>query len=305
MRIAVVGAGGVGGYFGGAMARAGHDVLLLARGEHLAAIRSRGLTVREPEGEFVASVVASEIVEEISPADLVIVAVKSYALADTAPAVARLAAGGALVLPLLNGVEAADGLARGGVARERILPGLALISAARVAPGIVERVSAFRSVVLGEAGGEPSERAERVAAAFREAGAEAKVSTDIALDLWRKLLFIATLSAGCGLARRPLGAVRSAPLGMLLFERAAREAGAVARARGVALPEGEEQSVLDRINKLPAPMKPSFLLDLERGGANELDVLSGAISRFGREAGVATPIHDAAVAALGASRAEA
>jgi 2-dehydropantoate 2-reductase len=301
MKIAVVGAGGVGGYFGGALARAGHDVRMLARGEQLAALRSKGLTVREPEGEFVAKVRVSDNAADLSPADLAIVAVKSYSLAGAAPAAAVLSAGGALVLPLLNGVEAADGLASGGVARERILPGLALISAARVAPGIVERVSAFRSVVLGEAGGGPSERAEQVAAAFREAGAEAKVSENIAVDLWRKLLFIVTLSAGCGLARRPLGAVRSAPLGMLLFERAAREAGAVARARGVALPEGEEQSVLNRLGTLPAAMKPSFLLDLERGGSNELDVLSGAISRLGREAGVPTPIHDAAVAALAAS----
>lgn len=301
MRIAVVGAGGVGGSFGGILARAGHDVRLLARGEHLAAIRSKGLTVREPEGEFVAKVAASETGEDLGPADLAIVAVKSYSLAEAAPAAARLAAGGALVLPLLNGVEAVDGLAAGGVARERILPGLALISAARVAPGVVERVSEFRSVVLGEAGGGPSERAERVALAFREAGAEARVSENIAVDLWRKLLFIVTVSAGCGLARRPLGAVRSAPLGMLLFERAAREAGAVARARGVALPEGEEQSVVHRIGKMPAALTPSFLLDLERGGLSELDVLSGAISRFGREAGVPTPIHDAAVAALSPS----
>jgi 2-dehydropantoate 2-reductase len=301
MRIAVIGAGGVGGYFGGILARAGQDVRMLARGGHLAAIRSRGLTVREPEGEFTAKVVASETVEDLAPADLAIVAVKSYSLAEVAPAVAHLAAGGALVLPLLNGVEAVDGLAAGGVARERILPGLALISAARIAPGVVGRVSDFRSIVLGEAGGGPSERAERVAAAFREAGADARVSENIAVDLWRKLLFIVTVSAGCGLARRPLGSVRSAPLGMLLFERAAREAGAVARARGVALPEGEEQSVVDRIGKMPAALKPSFLLDLERGGSNELDVLSGAISRFGREAGIPTPIHDTAVAALSAS----
>jgi 2-dehydropantoate 2-reductase len=301
MKIAVIGAGGLGGYFGGVLARVGHDVRLLARGEHLAAIRSKGLKVREPEGEFTAAVAASDEVGDLIPADLALVTVKSYSLSSVAPAVARLSAEGALVVPLLNGVEAFDALVAGGVAREQVLPGLALISAARVAPGAVERVSAFRSVVLGEAGGGPSERGERVAAAFREAGADAEVSEDIALDLWRKLLFIVTLSAGCGLARRPLGAVRSAPLGMLLFERAAREAGAVARACGVALPDGEEQGVLDRIGKLPPEMKPSFLLDLDRGGPNELDVLSGAISRFGREAGVETPIHDAAVAALGAS----
>ena len=300
MRIAVVGAGGVGGYFGAVLARS-HDVRFLARGEHLTAIRSKGLVVREPEGEFVAKVAASDAIEDLSPADLTLVAVKSYSLAEVTPAVARLAAAGSLVLPLLNGVEAAERLAAGGVARERILPGLALLSAARIAPGVIERVGGFRSVILGEADGGASERAERVASAFRECGADAKTSTNISVDLWRKLLFIVTLAAGCGLARRPLGAVRSAPLGMLLFERAVREAGAVASAQGVVLPDSEEQSVLDRLGTLPAAMKPSFLLDLERGGQNELDVLSGAISRFGREAGVPTPIHDAVVAALGAS----
>ena len=298
MRVAIVGAGGVGGYFGGTIARAGHEVRLFARGENRDAIRSRGLEVRKPEGAWNVAVVATDNVTELLPADLVIVAVKSYSLSEVAPVVARLAEAGAVVLPLLNGVEAFESLAAAGVAAERMLAGLTVISAEKTAPGIITRKSDFRSVVVGERQGGVSERAERIATLFREAGADARVSEDIAVDLWRKFLFLTTIAAACGLARAPIGAVREAPLGPELLERAGREIAAVARARGVALPAGEEDKVLQTMADLPAGLKPSFLLDLERGGPNELDILSGAVSRYGRACGVPTPIHDTAVAAL-------
>jgi 2-dehydropantoate 2-reductase len=301
MRVAVVGAGGVGGYFGGAIARAGHEVRLFARGENLGAIRSRGLEVREPEGAWKVTVVATDDVGELLPADLAVVAVKSYSLPELAPVVARLAEAGAVALPLLNGVEAFESLVAAGVPADRMLAGLTAISVEKTAPGIITRKSDFRTVVVGERGGGPSERAERVAAVFREAGADARVSQDIAVDLWRKFLFLATLAAACGLSRAPVGAVREAPLGPELLERAGREIAAVARARGVALPAGEEDQVLQRLSALPAALKPSFLLDLEHGRPNELDVLSGAVSRYGRACGVPTPVHDTAVAALSAA----
>jgi 2-dehydropantoate 2-reductase len=303
MRVAVVGAGGVGGYFGGAIARAGHEVRLFARGENRDAIRSRGLEVREPEGAWKVAVVAADDAGELLPADLAIVAVKSYSLLEVAPVVARLAEAGAVVLPLLNGVEAFESLAAAGVAADRMLAGLTVISAEKTAPGIITRKSDFRTVVLGERGGGGSERAERIAALFREAGADARVSEDIAVDLWRKFLFLATLAAACGLARAPIGAVREAALGPELLERAGREIAAVARAKGVALPAGEEDQVLQRMAALPAALKPSFLLDLERGGPNELDILSGAVSRYGRACRVPTPVHDTAVAAISAAKA--
>jgi len=301
VKVAIVGAGGVGGYFGGAIARAGHEVVLLARGEHRDVIRSRGLEVREPEGAWTVLVGATDDPAELSPADLTLVAVKSYSLAEVAPTVRRLAEGGSDVLPLLNGVEAFGSLAALGVPPDRMLAGLTVISVEKTAPGVITRKSPFRRVVLGERGGGSSERAERLAALFREAGAEAHVSEDIAVDLWRKFLFLTTLAAACGLARTSIGPVRDSPQGGLLLQRAAREIAAVARARGVALTAGEEEQVLDRMAALPAGMKPSFLLDLERGGSNELDVLSGAVSRYGRESGVPTPIHDTAVAAFSAS----
>lgn len=303
MRVAVVGAGGVGGYFGGAIARAGHEVRFFARGEHRDAIRSRGLEVREPEGPWTVRALATDAPEELLPADLAIVAVKSYSLSEVAPVVRRLAETGAVALPLLNGVEAFEALVASGVPAERMLAGLAVISAEKTGPGVVTRKSDFRSIVVGEHSGGTSERAQRIAEVFREAGADSRVSENIGVDLWRKFLFLTTLAAACGLARAPVGAVRDAPLGPELLERAGREIAAVARAKGVALPAGEEDQVLQRMGALAAGLKPSFLVDLERGGRNELDVLSGAVSRYGRECGVATPIHDAVVAVVSAGRA--
>ncbi len=307
MRIAVLGAGGVGGYFGGLLARAGHDVGLLARGAHLDAVRAHGLEVRTPEGPFTAAVRATADPQELEGSELAlaIIAVKNYSLPEIAPVAKRLAEAGAVILPLLNGVEAADRLIELGVPGDRVLGGLTEISAARVAPGIVERRSDFQRIVVGERSGRSegsSERAERIVRAFRDAGAEARVSADITADLWRKLTFIATMAAACGLARAPIGPVREAPYGSLLIERAVREVAAVARARGVALAEGMEDKLLAVIAAMPAAMQPSFLLDLESGGPTEIDDLSGAVSRLGRLAGVPTPVHDVATTALSAVR---
>jgi 2-dehydropantoate 2-reductase len=302
MRIAILGAGGVGGYYGGLLARAGHPVALLARGPHLDALRERGLEVRTPEGSFTASVEATADPEEIGQVDLAIIAVKSYSLSEITPAARLLAEKGADILPLLNGVEAADRLIAGGVPADRVLRGLTEISAARVAPGVIERRSLFQRVGVGELAGGISERAERIAAAFRETGVDARASADITADLWRKLAFISTMSAACGLARSPVGPIRDAPLGHLLIERAVREVIAVGEALGVDLGEDDVSRILAFVGSMAPGLKPSFLLDLESGGPTELDDLCGAVSRFGRQAGVDTPVHDVATAALGVKR---
>ncbi len=300
MKIAVLGAGGVGSYFGGTLARAGHQVVLLARGAHLEALRARGIEVRTPERTFLAKVLATDHPEELGAVDLAIVAVKTYSLSEILPAARLLAQSGATILPLLNGVEAADRLVEGGIPKESVLGGLASLSVVRVSPGVVERRTPFQKVTVGELQGGLSERAGRIGSAFREAGAEVTVSGEIVADLWRKLAFIATMAAACGLARAPVGPVRKAPLGSLLLTRAVGEVFAVARARGVTLLEDEESKTLRFIDSLGDGTKPSFLLDLESGRPTELDDLCGAVSRLGREAGVSTPVHDTAAAALSA-----
>jgi len=302
MRIAILGAGGVGGYYAGILARSGHAVALLARGPNLDALRARGLEVRTPEESFTVAVQATDDPKTFGVCDVAIVAVKTYSLAAIAPAARLLAEGGAAILPFLNGVEAADRLVESGVPANQVLGGLTQVSVVKVEPGVVERKSSFQKVTVGERVGKPSERVRRIVEAFQGAGAEARVSEDISADLWRKFAFIASMAAACGLARAPIGPVRDAPYGKVLLARAVREVLAVARARGLRLAEDEESKILAFIDSLGGGMKPSFLLDLEAGGPTELDDLSGAVARLGREAGVETPVHDTAAAALGVVR---
>jgi len=302
MRIAILGAGGVGGYYAGILARSGHAVALLARGPNLDALLSRGLEVRTPEESFTVAVQATDDPKTFGVCDVAIVAVKTYSLAAIAPAARLLAEGGAAILLFLNGVEAADRLVESGVPANQVLGGLTQVSVVKVEPGVVERKSSFQKVTVGERVGKPSERVRRIVEAFQGAGAEARVSEDISADLWRKFAFIASMAAACGLARAPIGPVRDAPYGKVLLARAVREVLAVARARGLRLAEDEESKILAFIDSLGGGMKPSFLLDLEAGGPTELDDLSGAVARLGREAGVETPVHDTAAAALGVVR---
>jgi len=303
MRFVIVGAGGIGAYFGGELARAGHQVTLFARGAHLDTVRTHGLTVRTPDGEFVARVGATNDPNELPDADVVIVAVKSYSLRDVTPVVRLVADRGADVVPLLNGVTAADELIAGGVPPARVLGGLARVSVVRTEPGVVERRSGFRSIVVGELGGGLSERATRIADALRTAGVDARASATMGVELWQKYVFITAMAAVCGLARTSIGPVRDAPGGRRLIQRAVTEVVDVARARGIPLPDDEApRTTAYIIDTLPAAMTPSFLLDLESGGPTELETLSGAVSRLAAERGVDTPVHDTATVALGVRR---
>ena len=301
-RVAVLGVGGVGGYFGGLLARAGHEVYALARGANLIALRDRGLVVRTPGEKWNSAITASDDAGELSSLfeadDLVLVTTKAYSLDGIAPAVRRFAERGATVVPLLNGVQAAERLVELGVPRAQVIGGVTYISAVRIEPGDFERRSTFQRVIVGELPNGISPRAQRIATMFADAGAEATATEDITLALWQKFIFLASVAAACGLTRLPIGPVRDTPLGAKLIERAVGEAVAVGRARGVALPQDEEARVLNQINSLPASMQPSLLLDLKAGAPTEVDVLSGAIARFSEEDKIETPIHDAAAIAL-------
>src|SRR5437762_7803945 len=294
MKVIVLGAGAIGAYYGGQLARAGHEVTLYARGENLAAIRERGLEIKTPEGSTVVRVAATDRVEDLGAADFAILGVKSYSLDSIGPVVKQVAGKDTAIVPFLNGVETTDRLIELGVPRSALLGGVTRISVARVKPGVVERRGAFQSIVVGELEGRVTDRATRIAAAFREAGADARVSNDIELELWQKFVFIAALAASCGLARTPVGPLREQPLGRRLLQRAVQEVVDVARARGIALAADEAAQTIGAIDALPPGTKPSFLLDVEAGGPTEIAALSGAVSRYAESAGVATPVHDTA-----------
>jgi 2-dehydropantoate 2-reductase len=272
---------------------------MFARGAHLEAMRRSGLTVRVPDGEFVVRVGATNDVAALPDADVAVIAVKSYSLPEVIPVARAAAERGAHILPLLNGVTAADELIAGGVPEPSVLGGLARVSAVRAAPGVVERRSGFQSVVVGELRGGVSERATSIADAFRGAGIDARASDAMEVELWQKYIFITAMAAVCGLARTSIGPVRDAPGGRRLIERAVGEVVAVARARGIPLPSDEAPRTCAYMYTLPPAMKPSFLVDLEGGGETELDTLSGAVARFASAAGIECPVHETATAVLG------
>lgn len=298
MRIAILGAGGVGGYFGALLARAGHDVILFARGENLDAIRSNGITIRDANGSFSVPIGATNDPAGLAGASFAIVAVKSYSLNEIAPVARDLALDGTTVVPLLNGVEAAENLERAGVPHAQLIGGRANVSAFKVEPGVIHRALWKERIVVGELDGRLSERVTALVDALKSAGIDAIATTNITVDLWRKFNMLCAMAAACGMARSNVSGIRDTELGHLLLERAVAEIAAVGRAKGVPLPDSQESDIMRGIDALPGTMKPSFLLDVERGGPTELDALSGAVSRFGRDVGVPTPVHDTAAAVL-------
>jgi 2-dehydropantoate 2-reductase len=308
LRIAILGAGGIGGYFAAVLARAGHDVHLLARGPHLDAIREqKGLVIREPDGSTsLVDVNASDDPRALSGADYAIVAVKSYSLSGIAAPLKDLTAGTAcVVVPFLNGVDIVDRLVDLGVPRKSLLDGVAYISVARTSPGVVARLGDFRRLFAGEISGKASDRATRFVAAFQDTGIDAKTSDAMQLELWRKFMALATMAAVCGLGRSSIGAVREAPFGPFVIERSVREIANVGRTSGVPLADEDVSQTIRALGAVAPGTKPSFLADIERGGPNELDVLSGTVARLGLSLGVDTPVHATVVAALSALQAEA
>lgn len=298
MKVAILGAGAVGGYYGALLARNGQEVTFIARGAHLAAILDRGLHVESVHGDFqVCPVQASDDPAQVGPVDLVLVTVKSYNLEDAAEASRPLIGPQTAALPLLNGLDAADRLAAvwGG---EHVLAGLTHISASVPAPGVIRQISAVRRITFGERDGAITPRAERIRSALAASGAEAVLTPAIDVALWEKFLFIASISGVCCLARQPMGAVLATPDTRRLYIEALREVEAVARARGVALPPDVVERTLKTTEGFTSQTKPSLLAALEAGQRLELEALSGTVVRYGRQAGVPTPVHAVVYAAL-------
>jgi 2-dehydropantoate 2-reductase len=299
MRIAFIGAGGVGGFFGGRLAAAGEDVTFLARGRHLEAMRREGLTLAGPsESLRIHPVRATNDPAEVGPADLVVVAVKHWDLADAAPLARRLVGPATEVLSLLNGVEAPGILARE-VGPERVLGGVAYVVAAIDAPGRIRYGDATARLVVGALCGRRSRAAEDFGAACGRAGFEARVADDIESALWEKFVFLAAVSGVTAAARLPVGPIRQHPAARELLARAMRETAELARARGVALPQDTVDRQMAVCDRLPADSVSSMLTDLSRGNRLELPWLSAAVERMGRESGVQTPAHAFLAAVLG------
>ena len=298
MKIVVVGAGGVGGYFGGQLASAGHDVVFIARGRQLSALREQGLRVESDHAPLtLPDVNATDDIATVPSADLVLIAVKLWETENVASQLIEVAAGGAAVISLQNGVQKDETLGRY-LPASSLLGGACYISAAIESPGVVRHNGALARIVFGEHDGRRTDRAVAIETALVEAGIETELSMDIAGVLWRKFVFLVGLSSTTSAARQPIGVLRANPLTRQLLHDVMAEAVAVARARGVDLPADYAQEQVAFCDTLPEPMSSSMLYDLKGGHRLELPWLGGAVVEMGSEVGVATPYNRALAAVL-------
>ena len=291
MRFAIVGAGGLGGYYGARLAQAGHDVVFIARGAHLEAIRKDGLRVHSPLGDaHLKKVNATNDPREVGPVDVVVVAVKTWQVADAAREMRPMVKADTIVVPFLNGVEAPDALAEI-VGAGHVLGGLSKVFSLIEAPGVIRHFNPGAYVEIGELGGGLSERVERLRVAFEKAGAQAKASADIRTELWKKLLTVSSWAGLGALARSPMGVLRAMPETHALIDRAMDEGIAVGARRGYPITPAYKVELWNFYEAMPADATASMQRDLMAGKPSELDAWNGAIVRFGIETGVETPVH--------------
>jgi 2-dehydropantoate 2-reductase len=298
MRIAVIGAGGIGGYFGARLAQAGNDVTFVARGAHLAAIRARGLTVESARGNVtITTAAATDDPASLAPCDVVMFCVKLWDVDATAQQIAPLVARGGVVIPFQNGLES-PGVLTGVLGAERVLGGVAYIGATIKAPGVVAHTGTMARLRVGAFPGGPAELAAAFVAACTQADIEAEQSTDIERALWEKFCFLSAFSGCTCLIRQPIGAVRGDPDVRRIFEAAMREGWSVGRARGVALADDYVAKQLAASDALPADMSSSMLNDLLAGHRLEAPWLSGAVARMAAEAKLDAPVSSTLFAAV-------
>jgi 2-dehydropantoate 2-reductase len=291
MRIAIFGTGGAGGYFGAHLARAGEDVVFIARGEHLRAIREHGLRVEKSAEEIVVRSAATDNPAEVGAVDAVLVGVKTWQLSEAAHAMQPLMAPETFVVPLQNGVEAASSLAAV-LGQERVLGGLCGTISRVINPGHIRSLGETNFIKFGEMDNRRSERALRLLAAFNRAGVKAEVPVDIQTALWEKFIFVTPYGGVGAVTRMPVGVIRSRPETRGMMERGMQEILTLARARRISLADGIIEKTMALVDGLDPASTTSLQRDIMAGKPSELEAWTGAVVRLGREADTQTPLND-------------
>ena len=297
MKFAVVGVGGLGGYIGGRLAQSGQDVTFLARGQRLAALRENGLQVRSPDGESVIQPVqATDNPVDVGPVDLILFCVKTYDVEAAAEPLRPLLGPETALLPVQNGIAHLEQL-RAILGNEVVLGGMAMINAHSPAPGIIERPGGPHFLEFGEIDGEVSARCTAIAQTIKSTGMEAIVSSKIAERMWWKLVGVCGASIFC-LMRASKGQVWDFAETPALMHQILSEGVAVARAHGIALAPTLPDEMVKIADTFPSRYKPSLLVDLEHGRRLEIEAWNGALVRYGKAAGVRTPVNEVIYACL-------
>ncbi|RVU34824.1 2-dehydropantoate 2-reductase [Hwanghaeella grinnelliae] len=299
LRFGIMGAGGVGGYFGASLAKSGADVVMIARNAHLAKIQEAGLRVETAEGAFSAPVTATDDPAQAGPCDVVLVAVKLWDTETAVEAISPMVGPETTVISLQNGIGAEPAFAAR-YGQDRVFGGVAQISATISAPGTIAKHSGFARIVFGELGQAQPDRTAALVEAFTQAGIETKHSTDIQAELWRKFIFLVALSGATAVTGKPIGEVLSNTEDRALFEALVKETHALSQAKAIGLAPETPAQVVTFAEGLPHAMRASMAHDLIAGNRLELDWLSGAVVRMARELGVPAPANAGVVDVLSA-----
>ena len=294
MKIAMMGSGGVGGFFGGRLANAGYDVSFIARGAHLKALREHGLTIEsEAQGDIhVPNVHATDDPASLGPVDLVIVSVKLWDTESAAQSIKPIVGPNTGVLSLQNGVIK-DEILRSVFPGSAVMGGVGYVATHISRPGVIHQVGTMQRIIVGEYDGRASARAAFLHEALVKSGVAAELSTDVRRAIWEKYVFLVALSATTASMRSTIGPIRENPQTRAFFLDLMREVVAVGRAHGVNLPEDYAEQRLKFADGLPADMTSSMAHDLERGNRLEVDWLSGGVVKLGKDKGVPTPANRA------------
>ena len=291
MKILIFGTGGVGGYFGGRLARAGQDVTFIARGEHLQAIRTTGLRVDSGDGDFVIDPArATDDVSEVGETDLVVLGVKAWQVPEAARAIKPIVGPNTTVLPLQNGVEAVPQLVEE-LGAQKVVGGLCRIVSFVVEPGHIRHAGFTPSIIIGELDNQRTDRIVNIEQVFKRAGLEITIAADIQVALWMKFLFIASFSGVGAMANAPAGVVRGDPKWRTQILKAMEEIYTLAHARGINLPPDSIDTVMRAVDALPEDATSSMQRDIAAGKPSELEAQNGAVVRMAHETGIAVPTH--------------
>jgi 2-dehydropantoate 2-reductase len=297
MRVAILGAGAMGGYDGARLANAGEDVVFVARRAHLQALKSHGLRLKTADAESTWRVTAVGHPDAVGPVDLVLFCVKSYDTDTAAASLGPLMTPQPLVLTLQNGLDNVETIAAV-VGREAVLVGSVYVALQRVAPGVIEYSGGEGTIVFGELTGGPTDRTRRIAAVLQRAGILHEVSTDMPRIFWEKFLFITGVGGITALARSGIGPLLASAEGQRLLTASCAEVDAVARAEGIQLGADAVQRIFTQAGSLAPQWQSSMARDLEVGRRLEVEALSGAVVRRGRTYDIPTPVHQAIWACL-------
>lgn len=293
MRIAILGSGAVGGYYGALLSRAGHDVTFIARGAHLAAIRERGLEIRRPMlGDFVVRAAAEDDTRRVGIVDVVIVAVKAYDNATALPMIPPMVGPSTTVLTLQNGVDSAAEVAAA-AGEAHVLGGTTYIATALSAPGVIDQTGTYRRIVFGEVFGtlpKMSPRGHALHQAMVAADIQAELVGDGRVPIWEKFIFLVSLAGFTGATRLPIGPLWADPFIRERFLDGCREIEAVARAEGITVAQDRIEQIRAYVETIPGTMRSSLLIDLSQGKKIEVEALLGSVVRRASASGVPVPV---------------